>query len=121
MSMYRSKKYRKRWRLKWPWRALFPLRLDERFCPECRMPFHDGPLPDEIARFHVDNVVAFVFPGGGWRQNEVCIRVGRWRASGKQFYSSEFIPLADIDNLLAVVEKTKEGIPAVQKTRAQRG
>jgi hypothetical protein len=85
------------------------------------MPFHDGPLPDEIARFHVDNVVAFVFPGGGWRQNEVCIRVGRWRASGKQFYSSEFIPLADIDNLLAVVEKTKEGIPAVQKTRAQRG
>ena len=84
------------------------------------MPFHDGPMPEEVARYHVDNVVALVFPGGGFRKNEVCICVGRWRASGKQFYSSEFIPLADIDNLLAVIERAKEGIHAVQLTRAQR-
>jgi hypothetical protein len=120
MSMYRSRNQRKRWRLKWPWKVLFPLRVDERFCPECRMPFHEGPLPKEAQRFDVNSVAVFVFPAGGWKSNELTMRVGRWRASGKQLYSSEFIPLADIDDLLAVVQKAKEELSVATPTRGRR-
>ena len=37
--MFRVRNNRKRWRLKWPWRLLFPLKVDERFCRECGMPY----------------------------------------------------------------------------------
>lgn len=114
MSVYRSRNQRKRWRLKWPWKHLFPLRVDERFCRHCGLPYHEGPLPQEVKRCFVDNVAAIIFPAGSWRKGEFVIRVGRWRAGGKQFYCSEFIPAADIDNLLAVVELAREEISALQ-------
>lgn len=117
MSMYRSRNQRKRWRMKWPWNRLFPLRVDERFCPQCRMPFHEGPLPQEVDRCFVDNVAAFVFPAGSFRRGEYVVRVGRWRAGGKQFYCSEFIPAGDIDNVLAVVELAKERIAALSQAK----
>ena len=121
MSMYRSRNQRKRWRLKWPWKHFFPLRVDERFCRECRMPYHEGPLPTEVKRCFVDNVAAFVFPAGGYRKAEYVIRVGRWKSGGKQFYCSEFIPAEDIDNLLAAVELAREEISALPtKARAKR-
>jgi hypothetical protein len=115
MSMYRSRNQRKRWRLKWPWRLIFPLRIDERYCRECGFPFHEGPLPQEIKRCFEDNVVGIIFPAGGWRKGEYVIRVGRWKAGGKQFYCSEFIPAADIDNVVAVVEQVKEEISRLQR------
>ncbi len=80
------------------------------------MPYHEGPLPKEADRFDAGNVAVFVFPGGTFRRNEQVIRVGRWRAGGKQFYSSEFVPLSDIDDLLAVLEMAKE-----QLTQANTG
>ena len=121
MSMYRSRKQRKRWRLNWPWRHIFPLRVDERFCRECGLPFHEGPLPPEVESLTVDNVAALVFPAGSWRNGDYVIRVGRWKSGGKQFYCSEFIPAADIDNLLAVVELARKKISHLQgKSRARR-
>lgn len=119
MSMYRSRNNRKRWRLKWPWKVLFPLRVDERFCPECRMPFHEGPLPKEAKRFDVNSVALFVFPAGSWRKDDYVIRVGRWKATGRQMYSSEFIPFADIDDLAAVVQLAKEELSLASKSRTR--
>lgn len=120
MSMYRSRNQQKRWRRKWPWRVMFPLRVDERFCPECRMPYHEGPLPKEAQRFDVCNVAVFAFPAGSLRRGENVIRVGRWKAGGKQFYASEFIPVAEIDDLLAAIQKAKEELSDVSLTRARR-
>lgn len=120
MSMYRSRNQQKRWRRKWPWKVLFPLRVDERFCPECRMPYHEGPLPKEAHRFDVRNVAAFVFPAGSFRRDELVVRVGRWKAGGKQFYSSEFIPFSDLDDLLAVLQLAKEELSSTAVTRPRR-
>lgn len=120
MSMYRSRNQRKRWRTKWPWKSIFPLRVDERYCPECKMPYHEGPLPKEVTRYFVGNVVAFVLPGGAFRRNEYVIRIGRWKSGGKQFYCSEFIPASEMDDVLAVVELAKEKITALSQTRAAR-
>ena len=120
MSMYRSRNQRKRWMLKWPWKHFFPLRVDERFCPECKLPFHEGPLPKELACCSVDNIAAFIFPAGGFRRGEYVVRVGRWKTGGKQFYCSEFIPASDIDNVLAVVELAKERIATLDQARSRR-
>ena len=84
------------------------------------MPFHEGPLPKEVVRFDVRNVAAFVFPSGGFRKGEYVIRVGRWKSGGKQFYSSEFIPAEDLDDLLAVVAMAKEAISESRLTSARR-
>ena len=120
MSMYRSRNQMKRWRLKWPWKVLFPLRVDERFCTECQMPYHEGPLPKEVHRFDVQSVAAFVFPAGSFRKDEYVIRIGRWKAGGKQFYSSEFIPFADIDDALAVLQMAKEKLSSASSARTRR-
>lgn len=120
MGIYRSRNQRKRWRLKWPWRVLFPLRVDERFCSECRLPFQEGPLPKEAHRFDVSNVTAFLFPAGSWRKEDYVIRVGRWKAGGKQFYASEFIPAAEIDDLLTVVRLAKESLSTAAPTSRRR-
>jgi hypothetical protein len=117
MSMYRSRKQQKRWRRKWPWKQLFPLRLDERFCPECKMPYHEGPLPQEVVRCNRGNATAFVFPAGSFRRDEYAIRIGRWKPGGKQFYASEFIPAAEIDDVLAVVELAKEQIATLSDSQ----
>ena len=121
MSMYRSRNQRKRWRLKWPWKHIFPLRIDERYCRECGMAFHEGPLPPEIKRCFVDNVVAMIFSAGGWRSGEYDIRVGRWRVGGRKYYCSEYIPAAEIDKVLAVVRMVRDEISLLQgKSRAKR-
>lgn len=120
MSMYRSRNQRKQWRTKWPWRVLFPLKVDDRFCPKCQMPFHEGPLPKEVNRISEGNVTALVFRAGTFRRDEYVIRIGRWKAGGKQFYCSEFIPAAEIDDVLAVVELAKHELAAQSPTRATR-
>ncbi len=118
MSMYRSRNYRSRWRSSWLWTRLFPPRVDERFCTKCRMPFHDGPMPKEVSCFMADNVAVLVFPAGNWRKDEFVLRVGRWKAGGKQFYCSEFIPAADIDSLITAAVMAKKELPAC-RTRAR--
>ena len=119
MSMYRVRNNHKRWRLRWPWKRVFPLRVDSRFCPECELPHHDGPLPKELERFFVGNIAVLVFPGGSFLKDEVVLRVARYKAGGKQFYFSEFIPASDLDDLLTVIEMAKEKLPT-RKTRAKR-
>ena len=111
MSMYRSRNYRSRWRSSRLWKWLFPPRVDERFCSKCHMPFHDGPMPKEVSCYMADNVAVLVFPAGSWRKDEFVLRVGRWKAGGKQFYCSEFIPAADIDNLITAAVMAKQGLP----------
>ena len=102
--MYRIRHGKKRWRTKWPWRRLFPLRIDERFCSQCGLPYHNGPLPKEVKRFSHGNVGAFVFPAGSWGQSmKYVIRVGRWKASGREFSFSEYIPSEDMRDLVAVL------------------
>src|SRR5690606_17463993 len=108
MSLSRIRYQRKRWRLKWPWNRLFPLRVDERFCRHCGFPYHEGPLPNEVKRYCSDNVVALALPAGSWRKGDLTITVGRWRASGKQLFCSAYIPITENDNLLAGVEMARE-------------
>ncbi len=84
------------------------------------MPFHEGPVPKEVVRFDAGSVSAFIYPAAGYRRGEFVIRVGRWKSGGKQFYSSEFIPMADIDDLLAVVAMAKDALAEAPRTRAQR-
>ena len=84
------------------------------------MPYHEGPLPKEARRFDVRSVAAFVFPSGGFRRDEYVIRLGRWKAGGKQFYSSEFIPFADIDDALAVLQMAKEELSGADVVRTRR-
>jgi hypothetical protein len=98
--MNRVKHHRKRWRMRWPWRWLFPLRIDERFCPECGFPFHEGPMPKELKRFDSHSITALVFPAGGFRRNEYVVKFGRWKAGRGNLYLSEFIPTQDLDDLL---------------------
>lgn len=117
-SMYRARNNRKRWRTKWPWRLLFPLKIDERFCRECGLPYHEGPLPRPLGQCTIGNVTAHVFPAGGFRQNEYIIRFGRWRPGGKQYYCSEYIPESELHDLLAVVEQARDELCALRKTRA---
>ena len=120
--MNRIRHHRKRWRIRWPWRWLFPLPVDERFCPECRFPFHEGPLPREVAHFDSGSICAVVYPSGGFRRNEYVVKFGRWRTSGRSLYHSEFIPAQDLDDLIRVFSQLevwlKESRPdAVRQVR----
>jgi hypothetical protein len=114
MSMYRSRNQQKRWQRKRPWKYFISPRVDERFCPECRMPYHEGPLPKEVAQFNSDSVTVFIFPAGGWRKGEYVIRLGRWKAGRKQLFASEFIPDQEIPQLLEVVELARKEISMLQ-------
>jgi len=103
--MYRIRQQRKRWRTKWPWKRLFPLRVDERYCRDCGFAFHEGPLPKEVAHFESGSVSALVFPAGGFRRNEYLVRFGRVKSGSRQLYLSEFIPAQERDDLFNVLAK----------------
>lgn len=105
--MFRVRNNRKRWRLKCPWRVLFPLRVDERFCRECGMPFHEGPLPREVRRYRDGNGEGLVYSAGGFRRGEFVVRFGRWKSSGPRFFLSEFIPEDELDSLLEVATRAR--------------
>lgn len=118
MSMYRSRNYRSRWKSSWLWKKLFPPKVDERFCPKCRMPFHEGPFPKELDCFLAENVAVLLYPAGSWRKGEYVVRVGRWKTGSRQFYCSEFIPATELDQLIAAAQMAKQGLPkGLAKTR----
>ena len=119
--MYRIHHGRKRWRTNWPWRWLYPLKIDERFCRKCGLPFHNGPLPKEVKRFTVENVGALLFPAGSWaRGSKLVIRFGRWKQGSRDFCFSEYIPSDELDDLKKVFEQVTEYFDERTKTRAVR-
>jgi hypothetical protein len=119
--MFRVRNNRKRWRMKWPWSWIFPLKVDERFCRECGLPFHEGPLPKEVARYCNEYVEGLVYPAGSFRRNECVVRFGRWKLGGREQFLSEFIPEAELDCLLAVVTEARdEYYRRAQARRARR-
>ena len=123
MSMYRIRHGKKRWRTRWPWRWLYPLKIDERFCSRCGLPYHNGPLPQEVKRFTRGNVGAFIFPAGSWgRGAKYVIRVGRWKSAGRDFSFSEYIPSEDMRDLAAVLRDTHAFLnpPTAQRLNGKR-
>lgn len=104
--MLRIRNNQKRWRLRWPWRVLFPLRVDEFRCPECGLPYHNGPLPEAVKRFCANNIEGLVYPAT--RRGEFVVRFGRWGLGSGKFFLGEFIPEEELDSLLAVVNQARD-------------
>ena len=100
--MYRVHKGRKTWRKRWPWRKLFPLKVDERFCRECSLPYHNGPMPEVVKQFIAGNVAALIYPAGNWGRAGFVVKFGRWKAPTHQFYLSEYLPAEDMRDLVKV-------------------
>jgi len=90
------------WKTRWPWKMFFIPKVNERFCRKCGMPFQDGTMPAPLDTFDKGNIASCVYPSGGYRKNEVVVRVGRLRAGRDSFYLSEFIPLEDLNDLIYV-------------------
>jgi hypothetical protein len=84
------------------------------------MPFQDGPMPKAIDRFQVGSIGAEVFPAGTFRQKDIVVHFGRWRASGGRFFLSEFVPINEFAELLDVVQQVQGALIKPQKTRAAR-
>ena len=115
--MYRVRSSKKRWRRKWPWRVLFPLRVDDRYCKECGLPYHEGPVPEPTAHFRSGNIEAQLFPAGSFRRGDQVVRVGRWKTGGHRFFLSEFIPEEDLDELTKVILQARDGYRKRKRTR----
>lgn len=120
MGMYRSRNSSKRWRLKWPWSWLFPLRIDERFCKGCGLPYHEGPLPKPIHEVMVKSVSALAFPAGSWRAGDYAVRLGRMRSGGKNLFLSEFVPQAEIDDAVTALLMLQEDLSVPRSSGARR-
>jgi len=86
--------------MRWPWRWIFPLSLNERFCRTCGFPYHDNPLPKETITLASGQVNVVVYPAGGFRRNEYIVRIGRVKSGGKQVFLSEYIPLSELEDVL---------------------
>src|SRR5262245_23061098 len=109
--MDRIRHGRKRWRTKWPWRWLFPLTIDERVCRRCGLPYHNGPLPKEIAKEQSGNVALIVYPAGGFRRGETVVQVGRWSWRSGNWFHSQFIPTAELDDLFKALSQLRQSEP----------
>ncbi len=117
--MYRVRRNGKPWRNRWPFKKWWPPRIDERFCRECSLPYHHGPVPKEVAQFHHGNVAAVLLPKAGW-QERCTVRIGRWKPFSGRYYLSEFIPsneLADLEEVIAQVREYLDEDAARQQPR----
>ncbi len=119
-AMYRVRYGWKRWRNRWPWKWLFPPTVDERYCPKCRLPYQDGPQPKERKQFISGNVAGLVYPAGNWGQRKYAVKFGRWKASSRQFYLSEYFSADDFDDLNRVAAQAHAYIGASSRQRARR-
>ena len=106
------------WKTQWPWRLFFLPKVNERFCPKCSMPFQDGAMPAPLDTFDKGNIAGRVYPSGGYRKNEVVIRVGRLRAGRDSFYLSEFIPLEDLNDLIDVASTLRTRLTKPRNQRS---
>lgn len=120
MSLYRARKQRKRWRLKWPWSVIFPIKIDERFCRECGLPFHEGPIPKTLDSVTVNSVTSLIFPPVGFRKGEYMIRLGKWIGGKHNLYCSEFITPSDLDDMELVIERTREAVKRLKGQTRER-
>ena len=118
--MYRIRRDPRHWRNRWPWSWLIQPKVNERFCPKCGLPFQDGSMPKVIDRFQVGSIGAEVFPAGTFRQKDIVVHFGRWKASSGKFFLSEFVPIDEVADLLAVVQQVQEALIKPHKTRAAR-
>jgi len=119
--MFHVRNDRRRWRLRWPWRWIFPLKVVERYCRECGFAFNDGPLPQEVASYREGDVSLQVFPAGKNRRGELTVRVGRWQSSRQGPYLGDFIPADELDDLVSVAWQALDGYRAgVPDRRAPR-
>jgi len=85
------------------------------------MPYHEGPLPQEVKRYGDGNVEGLVFPAGSFRSGEFVVRFGRWKAGSHKFFLSEFIPEYELESLLKVVTQARDEYRAsVGDRRARR-
>lgn len=106
------------WKTRWPWKLFFFPKVNERFCPKCSMPFQDGTMPAPLDKFDKGNIAGCVYPSGGYRKNEVVIRVGRLRAGRDSFYLSEFIPLEDLNDLIDVASTLRTRLTKPRNQRS---
>lgn len=118
--MFRIHNNRKRWRTRWPWRWLFPLKIDERFCRECGLPYHEGPLPETVARYRDGQVGAHVFPAGSFRRDEYVVQFGRWKGGFQKQRFSEFIPESELDAVIEVAKVAYANYLERQRARDRR-
>jgi len=118
--MFRIRNNSKRWRLKWPWRVLFPLRLDQRNCRECGLPYHEGPLPKPVADYQHESVAALVFPSGSWRRKDYSVHFGRWVGKGNSLFLNDFIPEDELDSLITVATLARDAYRARTSDRRAR-
>jgi hypothetical protein len=105
--MFRVRNDRRRWRLRWPWRWLFPIKVVERYCRECGLPYNDGPLPGLEASYRSGNVGAQVFPAGSSCRDELVVRVGRWQRSWGRPFLGDFIPESEMGDLVSVASQAR--------------
>jgi len=115
--MYHIRNGRKRWRTRWPWRHLFPLKIDDRFCRECGQSYHNGPLPTEVERFTSGNVSALIYPSGNWGMAAFVVRFGRWKAQGRAPYLSEYLVAEDLPDLARVTKQAYAYVDARSNKR----
>jgi hypothetical protein len=118
--MFHVRNDRRRWRLRWPWRWLFPLKVVERYCRECGMPYNDGPLPKEVTSYRAGDVGVQVFPAGSFRRGELVVRVGRWRSSWGKPFLSDFIPESELDDLASATLQARNDYRARTSDRRVR-
>ena len=118
--MYRVRYGRKKWRTRWPWTRLFPLRVDDRFCPKCGLPYHNGPLPKEVTQFTEGNVGACIYPSGTFRRRSFAVKFGRWRSGSRELYLSDFIDAEELDDLFEVAALARDFVTGRESARAVR-
>lgn len=118
--MTRIRHGQKRWRMKWPWNRLFPLRVDERYCSACKLLYHNGPLPRELKQFNSGSVAAIILPAGGYRSHSCVVNFGRWKSFSGTFQFSNYIPQEELDDLFEVAVQTREYLDAFAKTKRMR-
>ena len=108
--MYRVRRGTKRWRKKWPLRKWFPPVLDERFCPKCRLPHQDGPMPKPLAVFTSGQMGACIYPSGGWKRNQLSIKFGRWKVVGTEFQLTGYVFADELKDLAQVTVQVRRYI-----------